>query len=183
MKSDVRNVTAIGLVAGVGLLISAILGVAARAHDHKAPLVRLRADGLVQDGIPRETWWVDRRADDECVGSNAVGPGDFPPDLEIDREGELRIRFKKSHKPREVFITMWRGIRVGEDVVLGPPEDISLVLQRRRGSEGATRAWDAVFERPGPGEYYYEAFAEWRDRQGCGGGQGGYWRFSLSVSL
>ncbi len=183
MKTGVRNATTIGLVAAVGLLISAMLGVDARAHDHKAPLVRLRGDGLVQDGIPRETWWVERQADDGCVGKNVIGPGDFPPDMEIGREGNLRIRFKKSHKPRDVFITTRRRIPVAEEVLIGPSEEISFELQRRRDSEGTTRAWDAVFERPWPGEYYYEAFAEWRDKQGCGGRQGGWWRFSLSVSV
>lgn len=173
------------MVAAVGLLISAVVGNAgvARAHDHQAPIVQLRAEGLAQDGIPREIWWVDRRSDDECVGSNAVGPGDFPQPMAIGQGEKARVRLQKSDKPKDVSITMWRGIRVGEEVVLGPPGEIEFTRRRRKGAVGSTRAWDAVFQRPGPGDYYYEAFADWRDRQGCGGKQGGYWRFSLSVGL
>lgn len=182
MKTDLRKTTVIGLAVALAVLTSAILGTTARAHDHKPPFVRLKADGVVQEGIPWETWWVDRQADGGCVAQIVVGSGDFPSDIEVGREGNLRIRLKKRHKPREVSITMWRRISVGEDEVLGPSEDVSLELQRRRDSQGTTRAWDAVFERPVPGKYYYQAFVEWRDRQGCGGRQGGWWRFSLSVS-
>ncbi|MDQ3984892.1 MAG: hypothetical protein M3280_00090 [Actinomycetota bacterium] len=184
MKRRVSNVRALGLVAGVGLLLSGMAAYSgiAHAHDHDAPIVRLRAERLRQDGVPREIWWVDR-TDDKCVGWNEVGPGDFPSAMEVVRGEKARISFQKHHRPMEVSITEWRGIRVGEDVLLGSPEQINFVLKRRKGNDGSTLAWDAVFQRPGPGEYFYEAFAEWPDRQGCGSGQGGYWRFSLSIDL
>lgn len=182
MRRRRARATATGVIAGIALLVPAVTGNSggAHAHDHKSPVVTLRAEGHHQDGVPREIWWVDRRSKDECVAWNAVGPGDFPDAMRVDRGRKVRIRFHKQHKPRDASITMWKGLRVEERVVLGPPEKVDFEL-RRRARHGQTRAWDAVFQRPEVGEYYYEAFGEWRDRQDCGGNQGGYWRLSLQV--
>ena len=156
-------------------------GDVARAHDHRAPTLTMRVESLRQRGIPREVWWTQRASKDECVTSNAVGPGDFPQSLEVGPGRTVRIRLQKRHRPKDVFLTQWRGARVGEQVTLGPSSELEFDLRRQ--SRGTRRAWEVIFDRPDPGEYFYEISAAWSDRNGCRDEQGGFWRFSLTVGL
>lgn len=154
-------------------------GRAAVAHDHVAPQVVLKAGDVKQEGTPREVWWTRKTSDGGCVGSNATGTGEFPDAVEVEMGGRAAFTFRKSQQPRGVSITMWSGATIGDESVMGEPDDIPFELRSFR--IHGKRVWKAVFYRPEVGEHFFEVSARWRDDEGCGGGQGGFWRFHMVV--
>ncbi len=176
------RVAAVGVTALVAATASVGPSKPARADDHQVPRVMLRASGERQTNDPYESWWTAKTKDGECVSSNAVGPRDFPPAMTVPSGEIARVRLRKKSPPGELTIRRWQVFQTGGATVLGPEEDVEFELRRKLAPDGTTIAWDAVFARPGIGEFYFEVAAQWKDRQGCDAPQGGYWTYHLAVS-
>lgn len=157
-----------------------VLAVPAAAHDHRPSKIRLLAGGQQQEGNGYHVWWTSGSRYG-CVSEEAFGPRTFPDALTVPPGTEsVSLRFVKKQKPSELEIVAWRA--VGPDgQPLGPQESIEFRLQPKK-RDGRVVAWSARFAAPDLGHLYLQTFVTWRDREMCGGEQGGWWAHHIEVA-
>ncbi len=163
-------------LAGAVVLVGVAAALPADAHDHQPPRLLLEHDDQRQRGINYHGWWTTRYEGGRCVAWDAVGPRAFPETAVREPDPMAAIRLVKRQEPRKVVLRAWQV--VGPDGQ--PVGDATRVETDVRPVRGAAfRQWGVVFEPPFVGDNYLELLVEWKDVDGCGGAQGGYWGFHL----
>jgi hypothetical protein len=164
----------------VGVAAAIAIAAVANAHDHRLPKTVLSIEEQRQQGRLWSAVWQSGDAN-SCVEQGIDGTPTFRRPLRVD-EGSYRarLRFRKRHEPRRVSLRVYTEFdRFG--VPQGRATRIPFEL-RRVPPDGRTRAWVARFElslSEGEPRLLIEAFARWRDVDGCGGPQAASWTFSL----
>lgn len=145
------------------------------AHDHKPPLIFLRASDARQEGNNYHYWWT-TKSGDGCVGSDAVGPFTFPADaLTVADDDTVWLTIRKRQEPRMLSLEAWMVVDQNGKPV-GESQEVPVTMKRKDGK------WRVKFSPPFANDNYLRMYGTWKDSQGCKGKQGGYWTFHLSVS-
>lgn len=155
--------------------IAASVALPAAAHDHKPPRLVLEHQDQRQRGINYHGWWT-TGYDGGCVGWDAVGPRAFPETAVREPDPQAVVRLVKRQPPSNVVLKAWQAVGLDGQPV-GTATVVETDIRKVRGA--ATRQWAVVFDPPFVGDNYLELLVEWKDVEGCGGAQGGYWGFHL----
>jgi len=161
----------------VAIALVTVLSSGAQAHDHKTPSISLRSAAGVQQGALRFSSWS-YPSGPRCVTQDSTGTGEFPPAQQVERGRQLiRFRFHYQRKPRRVVISIARP-RSSEESAPARRVNVRLVPGRR---DGKVRSWRAIWRPRLRGEYLIEAYAKWRDIEGCGAQEYVSYRFHLQA--
>ena len=145
------------------------------AHDHKPPLAFLRTTDGRQKGNNYHYWWT-TTSGNGCVSMDAVGPFKFPNNsLESTGNEDVWITIRKRQKPKKLGLKSWMAVD-DQGQPVGAGEAVEHALKKIDGK------WRVRFSPPFSTDNYLRMSASWRDFEGCGGAQGGYWTFHLSIS-
>ncbi len=106
---------------------------------------------------------------------DAVGPFEFPTNSLESKSGEdVWITIRKRQKPKKLSLKAWMAVdQQGQPVGSGELVEYSL---KKSGDK-----WRVRFSPPYSNDNYLRLYGAWRDFEGCGGSQGGYWTFHLSI--
>ena len=169
----------VALVVGACLAPVLIGPGAAVAHDHDPPKVVLHVAGGLQQGDPYGTHWKDRKGR-SCSVLSIDDVMRFGPPIHA-RPGTVRGRIvlRKAHRPQDLDLVFWRELdEYGMPATA--PEELAVRLAPKR-RQGETVAYQARFEVILEDHVYLRLYAEWRDREGCGGYQSAYWTFHIAA--